>query len=117
VDTPGLTAIEGVREDASERRASSDGREQRLHLVHVGPRRDPDEETLAERERRLAELLNALPAAVYTTDAAGRIINEAAAELWGHRPVLGTGSGAAPGSCTGRTAHRCPMKIARWRWP
>jgi PAS domain S-box-containing protein len=37
------------------------------------------------------ELLQALPAAVYTTDAAGRITfyNEAAAELWGCRPELG----------------------------
>jgi PAS domain S-box-containing protein len=39
-----------------------------------------------------AELLEALPVAVYTTDADGRITfyNEAAAELWGHRPELGT---------------------------
>jgi PAS domain S-box-containing protein len=38
------------------------------------------------------ELLEALPVAVYTTDADGRITfyNEAAAELWGHRPELGT---------------------------
>lgn len=37
------------------------------------------------------ELLQALPTAVYTTDAAGRITfyNEAAARLWGHRPELG----------------------------
>ena len=37
------------------------------------------------------DLLQALPVAVYTTDAAGRITyyNEAAAELWGHRPILG----------------------------
>jgi PAS domain S-box-containing protein len=36
-------------------------------------------------------LLDALPAAVYTTDAAGRITfyNEAAVELWGCRPELG----------------------------
>jgi PAS domain S-box-containing protein len=37
------------------------------------------------------ELLQALPAAIYTTDAAGRITfyNEAAARLWGQRPELG----------------------------
>jgi PAS domain S-box-containing protein len=37
------------------------------------------------------EILLGLPAAVYTTDAAGRITfyNEAAAELWGMRPELG----------------------------
>jgi two-component system, chemotaxis family, CheB/CheR fusion protein len=38
------------------------------------------------------EVLEALPVAVYTTDAAGRItfFNEAAATLWGHRPKLGS---------------------------
>ena len=48
--------------------------------------------TLRERERRFRELLDALPAAVYTTDAAGRITyyNDAAANLWGHRPRLGS---------------------------
>jgi PAS domain S-box-containing protein len=37
------------------------------------------------------ELVNGLPAAIYTTDAAGRItyFNEAAAALWGCRPELG----------------------------
>jgi PAS domain-containing protein len=37
------------------------------------------------------DLLEALPAAVYTTDAAGRITyyNQAAVELWGRRPALG----------------------------
>ncbi|MET4701768.1 PAS domain S-box-containing protein [Constrictibacter sp. MBR-5] len=37
------------------------------------------------------ELLQALPVAVYTTDAEGNITfyNEAAAELWGYRPALG----------------------------
>ena len=48
--------------------------------------------TLRERERRFRELLDALPAAIYTTDAAGRLTyyNDAAAELWGHRPALGS---------------------------
>jgi PAS domain S-box-containing protein len=42
-------------------------------------------------ERRLRELLQALPAAVYTTDAQGRITfyNDAAIELAGRRPELG----------------------------
>jgi PAS domain S-box-containing protein len=37
-------------------------------------------------------LLEALPVAVYTTDSEGRITfyNDAAAELWGHRPQLGS---------------------------
>lgn len=48
-------------------------------------------ETLRERERRFRALLNALPAAVYTTDADGRLTyyNEAAAEIWGERPTPG----------------------------
>jgi PAS domain S-box-containing protein len=55
--------------------------------------RERTRETLREdgHERRFRQLLNALPAAVYTTDAAGRITfyNEAAVELWGCRPELG----------------------------
>jgi PAS domain S-box-containing protein len=49
------------------------------------------EERLRDSERRLRELLQALPAAIYTTDAEGRItfFNEAAAELWGVRPEIG----------------------------
>jgi PAS domain-containing protein len=40
---------------------------------------------------QLENLIRALPAAIYTTDAAGRITfyNEAAAKLWGCRPELG----------------------------
>jgi PAS domain S-box-containing protein len=40
---------------------------------------------------RLEDVIRALPAAIYTTDAVGRITfyNEAAAELWGCRPEIG----------------------------
>jgi PAS domain S-box-containing protein len=40
------------------------------------------------------EILEALPVAVYITDADGRITfyNQAAADLWGHRPTLGADS-------------------------
>src|ERR1700754_1184437 len=43
-----------------------------------------------ESEKRLHDLLNLLPAGVYTTDADGRITfyNETAAALWGRRPTL-----------------------------
>jgi PAS domain S-box-containing protein len=43
------------------------------------------------RVQTSTELLQALPAAVYTTDAAGHITfyNEAAAQLWGQHPELG----------------------------
>lgn len=65
------------------------------------------------------QFLEALPAALYTTDAAGRITfyNEAAAELWGHRPEIGTD--ACRGSWklywpdgTFLPHGECPMAIA-----
>jgi PAS domain S-box-containing protein len=48
-------------------------------------------EALVGGDGRFREVLDALPAAVYITDPAGRITycNEAAAALWGHRPELG----------------------------
>jgi PAS domain S-box-containing protein len=44
-----------------------------------------------ESERRLREILDALPVALYTTDAEGRITyyNEASVEMSGRRPTLG----------------------------
>ncbi len=49
------------------------------------------EEALRDSERRARELVQALPVAVYTTDASGRITfhNSAAAELWGRDPIYG----------------------------
>lgn len=49
------------------------------------------ERTLQSREQYLYDLLEALPAAVYTTDAAGKITyyNEAAVDLAGRRPEIG----------------------------
>ena len=43
------------------------------------------------REEGLRRLLEALPAAIQTTDTAGRITycNQAAVDLWGKRPELG----------------------------
>jgi PAS domain S-box-containing protein len=48
------------------------------------------ETALREREQQTLALLNLLPTAIYTTDAAGRITfyNEAAAEFWGCQPTL-----------------------------
>jgi PAS domain S-box-containing protein len=50
------------------------------------------EAALRDSERRLKELLAAIPAAIYTTDAAGKITyyNEAAVEFAGRRPTLGS---------------------------
>jgi PAS domain S-box-containing protein len=49
------------------------------------------EARLQESERVLRDLLGALPAAIYVTDAVGRITycNEGAVKLWGARPKLG----------------------------
>jgi PAS domain S-box-containing protein len=70
----------------------------RLHDSHAdgtvvpiaGPLRS--HETLRERERWFRQMLSGLPAAVYTTDADGRLTyyNEAAVELWGQKPQLGS---------------------------
>jgi two-component system CheB/CheR fusion protein len=45
----------------------------------------------ASGDTRFRAIIEALPAAIYTTDAAGRITfyNEAAATMWGRRPELG----------------------------
>jgi len=72
-----------------------------------------------EREQHWGGLLDAMPAAVYTTDAAGRLTyyNDAAAELWGHRPALGSsewcGSWKLYWPDGTPMAHAdCPMAIA-----
>ncbi len=64
------------------------------------------------------DILDALPVAVYATDAEGRITyyNEAAAALWGHRPTLGTdkwcGSWKLWWPSGERLAHEdCPMAV------
>jgi PAS domain S-box-containing protein len=55
-------------------------------------KRKQAEQQLKDSERRLQELLTAIPAAIYTTDAKGRItyFNEAAVELAGRTPKLGS---------------------------
>jgi PAS domain S-box-containing protein len=73
----------------------------------------------SESEKRLHELLHALPAAVYTTDAAGRITfyNEAAATLWGCRPNLNSDQWCGSWRLfwpdgTPLPHDQCPMAIA-----
>ncbi len=75
--------------------------------------------TLRERERRFRELLDALPAAVYTTDAEGRITyyNEIAAEMWGVHPTLGSSEWCGSWKLfwpdgTPLPHDKCPMAIA-----
>ena len=64
-------------------------------------------------------ILQSLPVAVYTTDAAGRITfyNEAAAELWGVRPELGKSEFCGSWKMywpdgTPLPHHECPMAMA-----
>lgn len=76
-------------------------------------------EALRGSERRFREIINALPAAVYTTDAAGRIthFNPAAVALSGRTPELGSDQW-----CVSWKLHRpdgtplpheeCPMAVA-----
>jgi len=86
--------------------------------IDVVPNDPPDIE-FAGLGRDARALLEALPAAVYLTDADGSIVyfNEAAAELWGHRPALGTSSWCGSWRLfwpDGRPmAHdECPMAVA-----
>ena len=70
----------------------AEGRPQRLLTVSrdVTERRAA-EDAVRDGERRLRELVDAIPAAVYTTDAEGRItyFNRAAAEFAGREPAIG----------------------------
>lgn len=77
------------------------------------------ESALSGRDRRCHDLIDALPAAVYTTDAEGRITyyNDAAAELWGHRPPLGSSEWCGSWKLftpdgTPLPHDQCPMALA-----
>ncbi len=64
----------------------------RISRLNSSDRRGESSSSIArQRDAWCRALLDALPAAIYTTDAAGRITycNEAAAELAGRRPELG----------------------------
>ena len=69
-----------------------DGTTAQLAVTRDVSRRYRQEALLREREQHMRDVLEALPAAVYTTDAEGRIIfyNDAATKLWGHCPELGS---------------------------
>jgi PAS domain S-box-containing protein len=68
-----------------------DGNFSQLAITRDITRRKQDDHKLRESEHRYKQLLQALPAAVYTTDQEGNITfyNEAAAEFAGRRPALG----------------------------
>lgn len=62
-----------------------------VHLARIAIGRDRAARALRDSEGRLRQLLDAMPAAVYTTDADGRIAycNAAAVALAGRTPVVG----------------------------
>lgn len=77
------------------------------------------EERLRASERRLRELLEGLPAAIYTTDAHGRItfFNQAAVEFSGRQPTLGSDEWCVSWRLyrpdgTPMPHDECPMAIA-----
>ena len=76
-------------------------------------------EALARDDEFFRGVLDVLPAALYLTDAAGRITyyNEAAASLWGWRPELGTAEWCGSWKLfwpDGRSMNHadCPMAVA-----
>ena len=77
------------------------------------------EAALRDSERRLQELLAAIPAAIYTTDSTGKITyyNEAAVELAGRRPTIGSDKWCVTWKLywpdgTALPHDQCPMAIA-----
>lgn len=69
-----------------------DGTVAQLAITRDVTRHKRNEAALRETEQRARELLQAIPAAVYTTDAAGRItfFNQACVTLAGRTPEIGT---------------------------
>nr|WP_235977295.1 PAS domain S-box protein [Bradyrhizobium archetypum] len=77
------------------------------------------ERKLQESEQRLSELLAAIPAAIYTTDAQGKItyFNQAAVEFSGRTPVLGSDEWCVTWKLfnpdgTPLPHDQCPMAVA-----
>jgi PAS domain S-box-containing protein len=77
------------------------------------------EARLRESERRLQDLLTAIPAAIYTTDAQGRITyyNQAAVDLAGRTPTLGSDEWCVTWKLywpdgTPMPHDQCPMAVA-----
>ena len=76
-----------------------------------------EQATHGEHELRWRDLVHALPAAIYTTDAAGRITyyNEAAAALWGCEPEIGKSEWCGSWKLFWPDGTPCRTANARWR--
>ena len=73
----------------------------------------PHQEVLRDCGILARDLLEALPAALYLTDATGRLTfyNRAAADLWGWCRIWGAPGGAVPGGCSGPTGRPAPRPV------
>ena len=73
-------------------------------------------EFLPEREQHYLDMLEALPVAIYTTDAAGKITyyNQAAADFAGRRPKLGSDQWCVTWRLFCRTGRPCRTPSAPW---
>jgi len=117
-----IIGLQGARRDMETHAAPlalADGTIAQLAITRDITERKKREGALRAGERWLREILDALPAAIYTTDAAGKItfFNEAAVELAGRRPELGSDEWCV----TWRLYHpdgtpmphdQCPMAVA-----
>jgi PAS domain S-box-containing protein len=90
-----------------------------VRVMHDVTERKRMQVEIQANERRLRELLEALPAAIYTTDARGRITfyNQAAVNLAGREPVLGSDQWCVTWKLywpdgTPMAHDQCPMAIA-----
>ncbi len=107
-----LVNIEAIK-DSSGRLAGA------VNVFREKPGQRPGGLHLNGRGRDSDAILQSLPVAVYTTDAAGRITfyNEAAAQLWGVRPELGKSEFCGSWKLywpdgTPLPHHDCPMALA-----
>jgi PAS domain S-box-containing protein len=95
------------------------GKTYMLALMRDITERRRAENALRESERRFREMIDALPTAIYTTDAEGRLthFNPAAVELTGRAPELGTDRWCVSWKLyhadgTPMPHDECPMAIA-----
>ena len=88
-----LLVLEAKFERLVHRRARAIQHEHQSHgrTAHSATKRAAQAENALDAEQSFREALEQLPAAIYTTDAAGRItsFNRTAADLWGQSPELG----------------------------
>ncbi|MGI8906145.1 MAG: EAL domain-containing protein [Candidatus Sumerlaeaceae bacterium] len=90
-----------------------------VRSLRYAVKRNFAEEALRSSEQRYRQLVQSLDVAIYTTDAEGRItlFNEAAADLWGRKPVLGQDLWCGSTQIYGPDGHvipleQCPMAVS-----